>query len=71
MSKSNVNLINAKNNKACSMLSSEELDNANLSEFLIRKCAEYSGITFGNSLSFELLIINLTKKLSRSVGILA
>ena len=71
MSKSNVVLINAKNNKMCSLLTSEPLDNAVLPEFLITKCAKYFGVTFDNSLSFKLHIDKLTKKLSRSVGILA
>ena len=71
MSKSNVILINAKNNKACSMLTSEPLDNVALREFLITKCAIYLGVAFNDSLSFDLRINNLQKKLSRSVGILA
>ena len=71
MSKSNVVLINAKNNKMCSLLTSEPLDNAVLSEFLFTKCAKYLGVTFDNSLSFKLHFDKLTKKLSRSVGILA
>ena len=70
MSKSNV-LINAKNNKMCNLLTSEPLGNAVLPEFLITKCAEYLGVTFDISLSFKLHIDKLTKKLSRSVGILA
>ena len=70
MSKSNV-LINVKNNKMCSLLTSEPLDNAVLPVFLITKCAKYLGVTFDNSLSFKLHIDKLTKKLSRSVGILA
>ena len=41
MSKSNVILMNAKNNKACSVLTSEQLDNSALPEFLITKCAKY------------------------------
>ena len=41
MSKSNVVLINAKNNKMCSLFTSELLDNAVLPEFLITKCAKY------------------------------
>ena len=41
MSQPNVVLINAKNNKACSVLTSEPLDNAALPEFLITKCAKY------------------------------
>ena len=71
MSKSNVILINAKNNKMCSLLTSEPLDNAVLPEFLITKCAKYLGVTLDNSLSFKLHIDKLTKKLSLSVGILA
>ena len=71
MSKSNVVLINAKNNKICSLLTSEPLDNPVLPEFLITNCAKYLGVTFDNSLSFKLHIDKLTKKLSRSVGILA
>ena len=35
------------------------------------KCAKYLEVTFDNSLSFKLLIDKLTKKLSRSVGMLA
>ena len=61
MSKSNVVLINAKNNKMCSLLTSEPLDNAVLPEFLITKCAKYLGVTFDNSLSFKLHIDKLTK----------
>ena len=38
---------------------------------MITKCAKYLGVTFDNSLSFKLHIDKLTKKLSRSVGILA
>ena len=49
MSKFNVILINAKNNKACCLLTSEPLDNAALPEFLITKCAKYLGVTFDNS----------------------
>ena len=45
-SKSNVILINAKNNKACSLLTSKLLNNAALPEFLITKCAKYLGVTF-------------------------
>ena len=71
MSKSNVVLINAKNNKMCNLFTSEPLNNAVLPEFLITKCAKYLGVTFDNSLSFKLHIDKLTKKLSRSVGILA
>ena len=71
MSKSNVVLLNAKNNKMCRLLTSEPLDNAVLPEFLITKCAKHLGVTFDNSLSFKLHIDKLTKKLSRSVGILA
>ena len=70
MSKSNVILINAKSNKACSVLTSETLNNAVLSEFLLTKCAKYLGVTFDDSLSFDLHSNDLTKKLSRSVGIL-
>ena len=55
----------------CSLLTSEPLDYAVLPEFLITKCAKYLGVTFDNSLSFKLHIDKLTKKLSRSVGILA
>ena len=40
MFKSNVILINVKNNKACSVLTSEPLDNAAPPEFLITKCTE-------------------------------
>ena len=71
LSKSNVILINAKNNKACSVLTSEPLDNATLPEFLISKCAKYFGITFDSSLSLDLPINNLTEKLFRSIGFLA
>ena len=71
MSKSHVILINAKNNKACSVLTSEPLDNAALPEFLITKYAKYLEVTFDDSLSFDFHINNLTKKLSKSVGILA
>ena len=70
VSKSNVILINAKNNKACSVLTSEPLDNAAFSEFLLTKFAEYLGVTFDNSLSVNLHINNLAKKLSRLVEIL-
>ena len=70
MSKPNVVLINAKNNKMCSLLISEPLDNAVLPEFLITKCAKYLGVTFDNSLSFKLHVDKLTKKFSRSVGYL-
>ena len=64
MSKSNVVLINAKNNKMCSLFTSEPLDNAVLPEFFKTKCAKYLGVTFDNSLSFKLHIDKLTKKLS-------
>ena len=71
MFESNVILINAKNNKACSVLTSEPHDNAALPEFLITKCAKYLEVTFDDFLSFDLHINNLAKKLSRSVGVLA
>ena len=71
LSKSNVILINAKNNKACSVLTSEPLDNAALTKFLITKCDKYLGVTFDDSLSFDLQINNVAKKLSGTVGILA
>ena len=70
MSKSNVILIDAKNNKTCMLLTSEPFDNAALPEFLITKCAKYLGVTFDNSLSFNSHINNLAKKLSRSVRVL-
>ena len=54
LSKSYVFLINAKNNKACSLLTSEPLDTAALPEFLITKFAKYFGVTFDNSLSVDL-----------------
>ena len=71
MSKSNVILLNAINNKACSLPTSEMLDNVTSPEFLTTKCAKYLGVTFDNSLSFVLHINNSAKKLSRSIGILA
>ena len=71
ISNSNVILISAKNNKACCLLTFEPLYNAVLLEFLITKCAKFSGVTFDNSLLFDLHINNLTKKLSKSVEILA
>ena len=55
LSKSNVFLINAKNNKACSLLTSELLNNEALPQFLITKCAKYFRVTFDNSLSFDLV----------------
>ena len=69
--KSNVILINTKNNKACSVLTSEPLENAALPEFLMTKCAKYLEVSFDNSFSFHLHINNVAKKLSRSIGILA
>ena len=71
MFKFNVILIHAKNNKACRVLTSEPLDKAALPKFLITKCAKYLTVTFNDFLSFNLHINNLTKKLSRSIGILA
>ena len=71
MSKSNVILINAENNKAYSLLTSKSLDNAALSEFLITKCTKYLGVTFHNSLPFDLHINNLAKNLPRLVEISA
>ena len=71
MSKSNVILINAKSSKACSLLTSEPLDIAALPKFLKTKCAKYLRVTFDNSPSFDLHIKNLSKKLSKSAGILA
>ena len=62
MSKSNVILINAKSNEACSLLTSELGDNVALSEFLITKCAKYLRVTFDNSLLFDLHIDNFAKK---------
>ena len=49
----------------------ELLDNATLSKFLITKCAKYLGVTFDNSLSFDLHINNSAKNLSSLIGILA
>ena len=56
ISKSNVILINAKNNKAYRLLTFKSLGSASLSQFLITKCAKYLGVTFEKSFSFDLHI---------------
>ena len=71
MFKCKVILINARNNKAYSVLTSEPFDNAAFPEFLTTKCAKYLGVTFNDSLTFHVHFNNLAKKLFRSVGILA
>ena len=69
MSKSNVIIINSKENKNGKSFKNSYDDV--FSEILIVKNAKYLGVTFDESLSFDCRIKNLTKSLTRSVGILA